>query len=92
MIELAMVHTMELEKWIRNNYDGTKQFEPKIVVKCYKDDKTNKVITKTGEEVVSKSSYYTTKKVEENDRIDNNDILSIERYNILGVKYYRSYV
>ena len=92
MIELAMVHTLELEKWIRNNYDGTKQFEPKKVVKCYKEDKTNKVITKTGEEVVSKSNYYTTKKICENDRIDNNDILSIERYNILGVKYYRSYV
>lgn len=87
-----MVHTLELEKWIRNNYDGTKQFEPKKVVKCYKEDKTTKVITKTGEEVVSKSNYYTTKEIGENDRIDNNDILSIERYNILGVKYYRSYV
>ena len=92
MIELAMVHTLELEKWIRNNYDGTKQFEPKQVVKCYKEDKINKVITKTGEEVISKSNYYTTKKIGENDRIDNYDVISIEKYNILGVKYYRSYV
>ena len=92
MIELALVHEMELEKWKKNNYDGTKEFEPKKIVKCYKEDKTNKVITKTGEEVISKSSYYTTKEIGENDRIDNNDVISIEKYNILGIKYYRSYV
>ena len=92
MIELAFVHTLTLERFIKNNYDGTVVYEPAQTVKCYKEDKLTKVISSTGEQVTSKSSYYTTKKIGEHDKIDGNPILTIEHLNMLGESYYRSYV
>lgn len=92
MIDFAFVHSLKLSRFKKNNYDGTKEFYSDVIVKCYKEDKTTKVITRTGEEVLSKTNYFTTKEIGENDRIDGNDVISIEKFNIMGVKYYRSYV
>lgn len=92
MIGLALKHKMSLEKWIKDEYDGDIQFSPVKIVKCYKEVKITKVVTPTGEEVVSKSNYFSIDKVSERDRIDGNDVLSVEEFDMLGCKYYRSYV
>lgn len=92
MIGLALQHKMSLEKWISDEYDGDENFETPKTVKCYKESKITKVITATGAEVVSKSNYFSLEVVKERDRIDGFDVLSVEEYDMLGCKYYRSYV
>lgn len=92
IVEIAFVHTLSLERFKKNNYDGSKQFYKPEIIKCYREDKSKKVITKTGEEVVSGTSYFTTTPVGDQDKIDGLDVVSIETYNMLGIKYYRSYV
>ena len=92
MIGLALQHSMSLEKWISDEYDGNEHFETPKAIKCYKESKITKVITPTGAEVISKSNYFSQDKVTERDRIDGFDVLSVEEYDMLGCKYYRSYV
>lgn len=91
MIGFALRHSMQLSKYNRTNYNGVYTYDSPITVKCYKEDKLTKVITSTGEEVVSKASYFTKIKPNELDLIDGNTILSIEIFDMLGCKYYRSY-
>ena len=91
MIGFALRHIMLLSKHNDTKYDGTYQYlEPKKV-KCYKDEKIQKVITSTGEEVTSKANYFSKVRPDELDLIDNNTILAIEVFDMLGCKYYRSY-
>ena len=92
MIGLALQHSMSLEKWIEDEYDGNEHFETPKTVKCYKESKITKVITSTGAEVISKSNYFSQDEITERDRIDGFDVLSVEEYNMLGCKYYRSFV
>ena len=92
MIGLALQHKMFLEQFIRDEYDGVEYFNDAKIVKCYKESKITKVVTATGAEVVSKANYFSQDKVTERDRIDGFDVLSVEEYDMLGCKYYRSYV
>lgn len=91
MIGFALRHSMQLSKYNRTNYDGVYTYDSPITVKCYKEDRIQKVVTSTGEEVTSKSNYFTKEKLNELDLIDGNTILAIESYNMLGCIYYRSY-
>jgi hypothetical protein len=91
MIELAFNSDLKLTKWLKNNYDGSKQFAKPISVPCYKEEKFNKVLSSTGEEIVSKSNYFTIEKVTTNDLIDGEQVLSVEYFSMLGCSYYRSY-
>lgn len=92
MIGLALQHKMSLEQWVKDEYDGDETFNTPKTVKCYKESKITKVITSTGSEVVSKANYFSIEKVTERDRIDGSDVLSVEEFDMLGCKYYRSYV
>ena len=91
MIGFALRHTMLLSKHSETSYDGTYQYDSPKKVKCYKEEKIQKVITSTGEEVTSRSNYCTKVKPDELDLIDGNTILAIEVFDMLGCKYYRSY-
>ena len=77
MIEFAFNDTIQLERFVKDNYDGTQYFEEPV--------------TSTGEEVYSGSNYFTREKINERDRIDGHDVLSVEEFKALGCKYYRSY-
>lgn len=92
MIGLALQHKMSLERWIEDEYDGNENFSGPETVKCYKESKTTKIVSSTGSEVVSKANYFTLEKITERDRIDGFDVLSVEEYDMIGCKYYRSYV
>lgn len=91
MIEFAFNDTIQLERFVKDNYDGTQYFEEPVTLRCYKEKKTNKVVTSTGEEVYSGSNYFTREKINERDRIDGHDVLSVEEFKALSCKYYRSY-
>lgn len=91
MIDLAFNSTLRLERFIKNNNDGSKNFDTPVNISCYKEDKITKVLTSNGEEIMSKSNYFTIDKIGENDIIDGNQVLTIEHFNMLGCEFYRSY-
>lgn len=91
MIGFALKHKCMLSKYKDVNYDGTYTHSSPIQVKCYREDKLTKVVTSNGEEVMSKTNYFTTQPIGPLDLIDGNTILSIETYDMLNCKYYRSY-
>ena len=91
MIEIAFNSELSLEKWLKNNYDGSKEFYTPKNIPCYKEEKITKVLSATGEEIVSKSNYFTTQKITTNDLIDGEQVLSVEIFSMLGCSYYRSY-
>lgn len=91
MIELAFNSEVMLTRWLKNNYDGSKEFEDPISISCYKEEKINKVLSANGEETVSKSNYFTTYKVTTNDLIDGEQVISVEYFSMFGCTYYRSY-
>ena len=82
---------MKLYKCTGQNYDGVYTHAKPITIKCYKEDRIQKVITSTGEEVTSKANYFSKIRPNELDLIDNNTILAIEVFDMLGCEYYRSY-
>lgn len=92
MIEFAFDSTLKIKKFIKNNYDGSKQYSTETTLPCYKEEKTTKVLSTTGEEVLSKTNYWTKGKITVNDIIDDNQILNVEHFSMLGVSYYRSYI
>lgn len=91
MIGFALMHTLKLSKYKNTNYNGTYDHYDPITVKCYKEERVQKVMTSNGDEVTSKASYYTQTRPDEKDLINGNTILAIEDYDMLGCKYYRSY-
>ena len=92
MIEFAFNSTLKIKRFIKNNYDGSRQYANETTVTCYKEEKTTKVLSSTGEEVLSKTNYWTTAKITTDDIIDDNQILNVEHFSMLGISYYRSYI
>ena len=92
MIEFAFNSTLKIKRFIKNNYDGSRQYANETTLPCYKEEKTTKVLSSTGEEVLSKTNYWTTAKITTDDIIDDNQILNVEHFSILGISYYRSYI
>lgn len=92
MIEFAFNSTLKIKRFIKNNYDGSRQYANETTLPCYKEEKTTKVLSATGEEVLSKTNYWTTAKITTNDIIDDNQILNVEHFSMLGISYYRSYI
>lgn len=92
MIEFAFNSTLKIKRFIKNNYDGSRQYTNETTLPCYKEEKTTKVLSSTGEEVLSKTNYWTTEKITTDDIIDDNQILNIEHFSMLGISYYRSYI
>lgn len=92
MIEFAFNSTLKIKKFIKNNYDGSRQYANETTLPCYKEEKTTKVLSSTGEEVLSKTNYWTTAKITTDDIIDDNQILNVEHFSMLGISYYRSYI
>ena len=88
---LSMVHTMSYEKFKKYGYDGSMTYMPSKSVKCYKEEKFQKVVSSNGEEVMSKARYYTLTPISVLDRIDGYDIINIEHFN-MGCNYYIVYV
>lgn len=92
MIEFAFNSTLKIKRFIKNNYDGSRQYANETILPCYKEEKTTKVLSSTGEEVLSKTNYWTTAKITTDDIIDDNQILNVEHFSMLGISYYRSYI
>lgn len=92
MIEFAFNSTLKIKRFIKNNYDGSRQYANETTLPCYKEEKTTKVLSSTGEEVLSKTNYWTTAKITTDDIIDDNQILNVEHFSMLGISYYRSYI
>ena len=92
MIEFAFNSTLKIKRFIKNNYDGSRQYTNETTLPCYKEEKTTKVLSSTGEEVLSKTNYWTTAKITTDDIIDDNQILNVEHFSMLGISYYRSYI
>jgi hypothetical protein len=92
MIGLAMVHTAILERHESDNYNGTVSYKEPETIKCYKEEKFQRIVSTRGEDVISSSHYYTIEKISTDDAIDGKPVLSVDSYNMLGCKYYRSYV
>lgn len=91
MIEIAFNTSLQLKRFVKNNNDGSKVFADPVSIKCYKEIKDTKVLSNAGEEIVSKSNYFTIEKINKNDIIDGNQVLTVEYFSMLGCEYYRSY-
>ena len=91
ILGIAMIHSMKLERFKRYGYNGTPEYYPAKLVKCYKEDKFQKIVSSNGEEVVSKGRYYTLDKVSPLDRIDGHDLLNAEHFDFV-TSYYVAYV
>lgn len=91
MIEMAFNASLKLKRFVKNNNDGSRVFSDEVELPCYKEIKDTKVLSNAGEEVISKSNYFTTEQVGKNDIIDGNQVLTVEYFNMLGCSYYRSY-
>ena len=91
MIELAFNSSLSLKRFVKNNNDGSKQFSEPVTLDCYREDKLTKVLSASGEEVTSKTNYFTTQEIGINDIIDDNQVITVEKFTMFGCKYYRSY-
>lgn len=91
LFDIAMIHSMSLERFKKYDYNGSAKYYKPEVVDCYKEDKFQKILNANGEEVTSRGRYYTAEKVTALDRIDGYDILNYEHFDF-GGGYYIAYV
>ena len=67
-------------------------YSPKEVLHCYVDETRQVIKTVTSEVVYSSASYYTETEIKENDLINGQPVLKVDKFNGFGRKYYRAYI